>query len=150
MKWILIALGLLTVLAVVGIIVVRTASHDPARWHVDPLTVSEIDPLNQYLASSAITGDVETISAMLPDLLGGDVLDGSYESGFVTVVVRTALIGFPDYVSVRIAERDADSSDVTLFSRSRYGKSDLGANKARVEEILSALRAAVTARTPNS
>jgi uncharacterized protein (DUF1499 family) len=55
-------------------------------------------------------------------------------------VVRSALLNFPDLVAVAVRPDDAASSTMILYSRSVYGHSDLGANRARVETWLSALR----------
>jgi len=141
MKWIIIGLGVLALLSVAGILYVRLASHDPARWHVDPVTVTEVDTLNQYLDDRVVAGDLQTVTGALAKTLGGDVLEGRFELGFVTLVVRTPLIGYPDYVSVRIAPADGGDTRVTIFSRSRFGKSDLGANKARVDAVFADLEA---------
>jgi len=64
-----------------------------------------------------------------------------FESGFVTLVVRTPLIGYPDYVSLRIAEEGAEMARVTVYSRSRFGRRDFGANKTRVTRIFDELKA---------
>ena len=145
MKWLMIVAALLCVLVVAGMLYVRMAGHDLARWHVDPLKVSQIDPLNQHIEKINVPTDVKTVVAALPDLLGGRLLAGDFGSGWVTVVVRTALIGYPDYVSVRIVEAGPEMTEVTLFSRSRFGIRDFGANKSRIEDILSKL-----ARLPTS
>jgi uncharacterized protein (DUF1499 family) len=55
-------------------------------------------------------------------------------------VARSALLNFPDLVAVAIRPADAASSTMILYSRSVYGYSDLGANRARVEAWLNALR----------
>jgi len=145
MKWMLRAFGLFAVLLFVGTLYVRLAPSDPAQWHVDPATVTDVNLDNQYLEKTTVPGEVSAVAASLSKILGGEVVSGSFEAGFVTVVVRTPLYGYPDYVSVRIAEAGTGTSDVTLFSRSRFGKLDLGANKARVERVLSELRAALAA-----
>lgn len=142
-KWMLLVVGLLIVLMFVGTLYVRLAPHDPAQWHVDPATVTDVNSNNQHLDSASVPGDVPTVTARLAEVLDGEVMSGSYASGFVTLVVRTPLYGYPDYVSIRVAEEDAGKSRVTIFSRSRYGELDFGANKARVERVLSELRAAL-------
>ncbi len=54
-------------------------------------------------------------------------------------VQRTALLGFPDTIVVRFVAIGAERSSIALYSRSKFGYSDLGANKARLERWLSAL-----------
>ena len=141
MKWIVIFLGILIVAAVAGVIYVRTASHDPARWHVDPATVTDVNAANEFLGSETFSAAPDAVASLLKKELGGEVLAGDLSDGWVTIVVRTALIGYPDYVSVRLTAVD-DRTRATLYSRSRFGKSDLGANKARVERVFSILKSA--------
>lgn len=141
-KWLFIAFGLFGVFLFAGTLYVRLASHDPAQWHVDPATVTEVETDNQYLDSAVLPGDTQTVVARLSKILGGEVIGGSFEAGFVTLVVRTPLYGYPDYVSMRISEEGEASTRVAMFSRSRFGKIDFGANKARVETIFAKLRSA--------
>jgi uncharacterized protein (DUF1499 family) len=56
----------------------------------------------------------------------------------VELVVRTPIMRWPDRVSVGAYPAD-DGSTFALYSRSIYGESDLGANRARVERWLSQL-----------
>jgi uncharacterized protein (DUF1499 family) len=49
----------------------------------------------------------------------------------MTYVVRSRIMGFPDAVSIRLVPL-ADGTRVEVFSRSRYGYSDMGVNAARV------------------
>lgn len=134
MKWLALLLAFGTAAAIAGVIYVRTAGHDPARWHVDPATVLEVQERNEFLGSQVFSESPEIITARLTEALGGDVLAGDFSDGFVTVVVRTALIGYPDYISARI-DGTSKGTMVTLYSRSRFGYSDLGANKARVMKV---------------
>ena len=48
-------------------------------------------------------------------------------------IARTALWGFPDYVSVRVVEAEGGAR-YAIWSRSRFGSSDLGANAARLAD----------------
>ena len=72
-----------------------------------------------------------------------EVLAGAASDGFVTYVQRSAFFAFPDYVSVRFLEADDGASTLAVFSRSRYGKSDLGVNEKRVKKWLEQLASAV-------
>lgn len=51
---------------------------------------------------------------------------------------RTPLIGFPDTVTVRFLPAE-DGSTLAVYSRSHYGRSDLGANEKRVRRWLDLL-----------
>jgi uncharacterized protein (DUF1499 family) len=57
----------------------------------------------------------------------------------MTYVQRSRFWGFPDYVSVRAVDLGDGSSALAIFSRSRYGASDLGVNRARVDAWLARL-----------
>jgi uncharacterized protein (DUF1499 family) len=54
-------------------------------------------------------------------------------------VQRTPLIGFPDTIVVRFICVSGERSSIALYSRSKLGRSDLGANKARLERWLELL-----------
>ena len=56
------------------------------------------------------------------------VLAGSVAEGRITYVTRSRLWGFPDYTTV---ERSGDR--ITLFGRLRFGRGDMGVNRARIE-----------------
>ncbi len=58
----------------------------------------------------------------------------------VHYVVRSAAMNFPDLVTVQVDAVDAGHSNLTIWSRSVYGESDLGVNRKRVEAWLDALR----------
>ncbi len=152
--WLL--LGVL-LLAAGGMIYVRVAPLDPATWHVDPVTAPTPPTPNSFrvLAPGATPGPEEMSSPLFPvppaqlmqafdrmalaqprtERLAGTA-DGQ---GFVTYVQRTPLVGYPDYVSVRAVPVGEGQSALVILSRSRFGKSDLGVNKARVAQWLDAL-----------
>lgn len=54
-------------------------------------------------------------------------------------VQRTALLKFPDTISVRFIPAGADQSTIALYSRSQIGYSDFGVNKARAKRWLKLL-----------
>ena len=56
-------------------------------------------------------------------------------------VARSALIGFPDLVTVQVLDLGAGGSGLVLWSRSVYGHSDLGVNRKRLKAWLAALDA---------
>ena len=55
-------------------------------------------------------------------------------------VQRTPFMGYPDTITVRFYPQSAETSSVAIYSRSRYGHSDLGANEKRVKLWLEMLR----------
>ena len=55
-------------------------------------------------------------------------------------VVRSALWNFPDLVTVAAAPAGPDRSMLIVWSRSVYGRSDLGVNRNRTQAWLAALQ----------
>ncbi len=151
---------LLAALGVVGLIGVGCAmiwmvGHDPARWHADPLVAERTGRPNDYLVApegmaaapvdrvfepaagspAALMDRLHAVATAEPRV---SVVAGRPEDLFVTYVQRSAVFGFPDYVSVR-AVPVGEGAGLAIWSRSRFGYSDLGVNAARVERWLAAL-----------
>lgn len=59
-------------------------------------------------------------------------------------VVRSAVFNFPDLVLVQVLPSGSDASTLVIYSRSVYGRSDLGVNLARLRTWLGALDAVLT------
>lgn len=57
----------------------------------------------------------------------------------IDYVQRTALFRFPDIITVRFIPITPERSTLALYSRSVYGSSDFGVNRARLLHWLSAL-----------
>ncbi|WP_108886067.1 DUF1499 domain-containing protein [Pseudoprimorskyibacter insulae] len=130
-------IGLFIALAVLGGLAwIRLAPSDVARWHVDPMVT-----VDQDLAGGVrrrIPGDAATFERLHRIILETprtEVLAGRPEDGRVTYVTRSKAFGFPDYATVQLSD-DA----LEIWSRLRFGQSDLGVNKARVDGWLKALR----------
>ena len=151
---------IIAALAVGSAIAIRRQSDNPADWHLDPLTAPTPSTPNSYRVAPAGASidrdaDAPTFSVPVAELAAAfdavalgddrvDVLAGSASDGFVTYVQRSAFFAFPDYVSVRFIEADGGGSTLAVFSRSRYGKGDLGVNKKRVVRWLEQLGRTVT------
>jgi uncharacterized protein (DUF1499 family) len=58
----------------------------------------------------------------------------------VHYVVRSALLNFPDLVTVQTNAAGPAGSTVTIWSRSVYGRGDLGVNRKRTEAWIAALQ----------
>lgn len=58
-------------------------------------------------------------------------------------VVRSKWANFPDLVTIAVAGPEAGPSTLVVYSRSVYGHSDLGVNRARIEAWLAALSTAL-------
>ena len=149
-------LALLVALAAVGVLAwIRLAPSDPARWHVDPLAVTTPVAVGHALLRPEDGDGAAPVYALPPeDLLAAfdrvaraeprvQVLAGSVASGRITYVVRSRLVGFPDYLTVRALPAPGGGATLAIFSRQRFGLKDMGVNRARVEAWLAALAAAL-------
>lgn len=134
---------------------VRLAGDDPARWHVDPAAAPGTGQPNAWRIGPA--GGPQPIDAEAPEFaLAAEDLAAAFDAMalaeprtrrlagapgdlWMTYVQRSRLMAFPDYVSVRIIPLGPDRSTLAIYSRARYGQSDLGVNRARVENWLAAL-----------
>lgn len=61
----------------------------------------------------------------------------------IDYVQRTRLLRFPDLITVRFVPIDDMHSTLAIYSRSVYGKGDMGVNRTRVDEWLARLKAKV-------
>lgn len=57
----------------------------------------------------------------------------------IDYVQRTAMVRYPDVITVRFIALTAVQSTLAIYSRSIYGSSDFGVNRARIESWLAAL-----------
>jgi uncharacterized protein (DUF1499 family) len=75
------------------------------------------------------------------------VVAGDPDSLMITYVQRSRVFGFPDYITVKAVATESTGEGSTvgsgagliIWSRARYGRSDFGVNRARVEAWLAAL-----------
>lgn len=136
---------LLIVLALGGLAWVRLAPSDPARWHVNPLTARETNGANsariapgEIVTSEDPASLARRIDAAMLAMPRVTRLAGDPAGGFVTYVARSRVFGFPDYVTVRTIAADRGATFAAL-SRSRFGRSDMGVNAARLAALRKAL-----------
>ena len=143
---ILLILGVRTLAGVIGAAVYfRNVSMPAEVWHVDPARVTP--PASPNFAR--LTGAEAPVFDMAPEALGlrieaiataegAERIAGDPASGQMTYVVRSRLMGFPDAISIRLVPLD-QGTRMEIFSRSRFGYSDMGVNGARVARWIAAL-----------
>ena len=78
--------------------------------------------------------DFERLVALILTAPDTRLLAGSAEAGHVTVISRTRVVGFPDYTTLQLSE----DGTLSIYGRLRFGRSDLGVNKARIRAWLTA------------
>lgn len=134
---------------VAGLAYIRLSPMDPGVWHVDPAVAERTGKPNDFLVAEGGDRPAIAVGDSPVDILtrldavalaeaGVTRLAGSPEAGRVTYVQRTRLMGYPDAISVS-ATPEGEGALLQVYSRSRYGQSDLGVNRARVERWLDAL-----------
>lgn len=130
---------------------VRLAPHDAARWHPDVMTAPDPGQGGILLRpgvppgafsvpgteGQALLAALDAVARATPRT---EVLAGSVAAGRITYVSRSRVWGFPDYTTVQIV---ADGRALAILGRLRFGRSDLGVNRARVEGWLEDVRARV-------
>jgi len=146
--WLLGGLALAALVLAAG---VRLAPTDPARWHVDPTAADspgeagvlvrpgdgDIRPEGVDMAPSGLLARLDAIIRANPRTRA---IAGSVEAGRITYRTRSRVFGFPDFATVTVTEEGGRAFPVIL-SRLRFGRSDLGVNRARVEGWLAELGA---------
>lgn len=130
-------LWLLIALVVVAMGYVRLAPSDPVKWHVSPKV--EADKDMQFGVKRLVvagTDGLERFDGIARATPRTEVLAGSVADGMITYVTRTKVMGFPDYTTVR-----QEGDTLKIFARQRFGRSDLGVNKTRVDGWIAAFQA---------
>ncbi|WP_152452448.1 MULTISPECIES: DUF1499 domain-containing protein [unclassified Roseivivax] len=126
---------LIILLIIAGLAYIRFAPSDPEVWHVDPQVTADQDLAGgvrrRIPASEGMLADLDRIILSTPRT---ELLAGSVDEGRITYVTRSQWMGFPDYTTVQQVE-----DQIELYARARFGQSDLGVNKARVEGWLAEL-----------
>ncbi len=105
----------------------------PADMKPAPDRVTEAQPLPAPALFAAARAVIERqprvfVAAVFPEQLQ------------VHYVVRSALLNYPDLVTVQAQPVDAAHSTLVIWSRSVYGRRDLDVNKQRTEAWLAAAR----------
>lgn len=126
----------------------------------DPATVTELAPCpstpncvssadtadSHYIAPLTIEGDPEAAWQTLRDLL---VEDGSFEitasaPHYIRAEATTRILRFTDDVEFLL---DRDAGQIEMRSASRIGRSDMGTNRDRMEDVRSRMREAGAVRS---
>jgi len=127
---------------------IRLAPSDPAIWHVDPALVAVPETPNHWLLRA--DGNAPPLLLPLPPDQAAARLEAialatprtrrlAGQGVHVTYITRSPFWGFPDYTSVRITATPTGSA-VVMFARARFGTSDMGVNRRRVEDWIAQLR----------
>ncbi|SFD71893.1 Uncharacterized conserved protein, DUF1499 family [Sulfitobacter brevis] len=128
-------IGWILLLLVIGLLVyVRIAPSDAKRWNAE-IDATQ-DSTTAGSATRVIVGDAATFARIHRAALAlprTEILSGSVEDGKVTYITRSNAIGFPDYTTVQLI-----GDQIRMFARLRFGTSDLGVNRGRLEHLVRA------------
>lgn len=127
---------LLAVVAVIGVgAYIRLAPSDAGIWHVTPIGAANQDYQGGVVRVVEAGPDgLARLDAIARATPRTTVLAGSVQEGMITYVTRTKIIGFPDYST---AQQDGDT--LRIHARLRFGRSDFGVNRNRVDGWLAGL-----------
>lgn len=137
----------LIAIAFLAVLIFRLWPINEQSFTTDAFTVTPPEKPNFYVSTDdegAFSMPAQELSQAIAQIATGADRSkkiASSDDGFSqTYVVRTAVMGFPDFISVNIKPISETTSVIKIYSRSRFGYSDLGVNKRRVQQWLSALR----------
>ena len=111
----------------------NTALAGPAGFAPPPDMVTPIYPM----PAARLYDAVRAVAAAQPRTFLAADFAALHQTHWV---VRSAVFNFPDLITAQISDAGADSSTLVLYSRSVYGRSDLGVNRQRIDRWLAALR----------
>lgn len=144
MRIVIVILALLVAAFVGAAVYFRFAPMPPEVWHVDP---AEAEMPASPNAERRVGDDAPRIPGTLPEVAvrlaavagadGARLIAGDLSEGFATYVARSRIMGYPDAISVRLHD-EGDVTRVDVFSRARFGYSDMGVNAARVARWIDA------------
>lgn len=144
-------LYMLILAAVLVLAYIRFAPSKPAIWALDSVSASSTGKPNEY----RLTGDKAPIFDMpkqdLFALVDGfirhrkrvNLLAENADTLEATYIQRSMIMGYPDYISIKISSVNANRSRLEVYSRSRFGHSDLGVNKRRIDQWIALIRGLV-------
>jgi uncharacterized protein (DUF1499 family) len=116
----------------------NTALAAPAGYSPKPDIVTPV----YSVSPTELFAIVHRVAAAQPATfkLGED--ESTLEAGWVG---RSLVFNFPDIIWGQVRPAESGNSELLLYSRSIYGRSDFGVNRHRVETWLAAVATAVTA-----
>ena len=133
----MILIWVLVAVVVVMLGYIRLAPSDPVVWNVMPQSVeADKDFKNGVIRVVEIGSDGLTrFDEIAMKTARTKRIPETGQGSMVTYVTRSAVLGFPDYTTVR-----QDGEKLTIYARARFGRSDFGVNRDRVQTWIDALK----------
>jgi len=133
--WLTNTAWMLALIVVSGLAYIRVAPLDPAAYHRTGLATGAAG--NAFGAVRPAGEDARAVFSALAKVVAATPrtrpFAGSVEQGHVSFVTRSLIFGFPDVTNIWLAP-----DGVHIHSGAVFGRSDLGVNRARVEQWLEA------------
>ncbi|MDX8352115.1 DUF1499 domain-containing protein [Cognatiyoonia sp. IB215182] len=133
-------LTVLIVLVLALMAYIRLAPTNAEKWYALPDVNEPGDTREEggFLAVRRITAPAdEVLTAVEQRALATPrtrLLRGNVAEGMITFQTRSLIWGFPDHTTVAV-----QGDLLVIYGRLRFGRSDLGVNKARIEGWLETL-----------
>nr|WP_110570897.1 DUF1499 domain-containing protein [Yoonia vestfoldensis] len=130
----------LVVLVLGAMAYVRLAPTDVARWHqLGPVDgPGDVAAPGGYRAVRMITADAPQVLAAIEAIARAtprtSLIAGSVAEGMMTFQTRSLVWGFPDHTTVAVQD-----DQLVIDGRLRFGESDMGVNRTRVQDWLDQL-----------
>jgi hypothetical protein len=115
----------------------NTALAAPAGFSPQPDLTTPTYPM----PSAKLFAAAQAVAARQPRTFQQAVFADRLQAAYV---VRSAVFNFPDLVTIQVVAANTGASNLIIWSRSIYGRSDLGVNRKRVAAWLAALNAALS------
>ena len=127
---------MLLIVAIGGLAYIRLAPSQVDRWHGAVTRSEDADFTGGAVRVFPGTQqDLQTLSQIALQTPRTTILAGTPDDGRLTFVTRSLWMGFPDYTTIEHTD-----GLIRMHARLRFGRSDLGVNRARLEAWKAALQ----------
>ncbi len=135
--------------AFVAILPLRANASNPPEYMGEEIAKQQREayPDIQTLRLNKPAAEVFRAALKSVQAMGWDVVAEVPDEGRIEATITTFWFGFKDDVVIRIVGV-GDSSELDIRSKSRVGRSDLGANAARIRRFFSELESTIQAPRP--
>ncbi len=144
----LIALYIVIFVAILILAYIRFAPANVSAIHVDPASAQSTGKSNAYLLigerAPVFAHSADEMAKLVDDFVMTQPrvtrLAGSAGDKMITYVQRSLIMGYPDFITIKVIALDNGQSKLRIFSQSRFGHSDMGVNKQRIGQWMRVLR----------
>lgn len=118
------------------LVAIRVWPTDVEKWHQEVRADENRDLLGAAIRVIPGTLDIfENLDKIARSTPRTKKIAGDINESRITYVTRSKWIGFPDYTTVEL-----QGQTIKMFARLRFGRSDLGVNRARLEGWIAQLK----------